>query len=402
MVGEITPENWARFRSYADRIRHVRDDVLGHSTIDQSFWLSLSRQLRGQLLLPRIRSLSYTYIVHPSNTYLSVLLSPTLRDLSLALIHPPNEPIPNQITAVNMLVNTISSHSPMLTHLGMVYLAHSTPLRTLVGRLPHLQKLDLPGSFVLSDAQTLRALADMDSLTTLLSIQVQFTTDMIRVSGFRSLQVLSISSTAVDLSRFLACVHSPLRSLKIEGKMGSTPEWREEFANIAPKLESLTTLTIIHTSPSDEVLDDSRLTWFIHPLLSLRYLESFDLRARTVDLHVDDAGVERVAKAWPRLTTLFLILSRQPSASSMALTLHSLVHFAKHCPSLSTLFLPQISDKMDAPLPLPLPVQRRLTSLSCYRHRDVKNGGTAEIARALGEMFPALDPTMCTTFAGVT
>ncbi|KAI0763013.1 hypothetical protein C8Q74DRAFT_1371964 [Fomes fomentarius] len=340
LVGEITPENWARFRSYADRIRHVRDDVIGHSTIDQSFCVSLSRQLRGQLLLPRIRSLSYSYIVDPSNTYLSVLLSPTLRNLSLALLYPPNEPIPNRITAVNMLISTVFSDSSMLTHLRMAFLGHSTPLRTLVGRLRHLQELDLPGSFVLSDAQTLRALADMDSLTTLLSIQVQFTTEMIGVSGFRSLQVLSISSMAANLSRFLACVQSPLRSLEIAGRMGSTPEWREEFATMIPKLESLTTLKIIHLSPEDQVLDDSRLAWFIHHLLSLRYLESFELRARTVDLHVDDAELERVAKAWPRLTRLSLLLSRQPSASSLASTLHPLVHFAKHCPSLSTALPP--------------------------------------------------------------
>ncbi|RDX40571.1 hypothetical protein OH76DRAFT_1490175 [Lentinus brumalis] len=392
LTDEISTENWARFCHYAALIREIRLDDISDMRIDHSVWLHLLRKSGGRFpdLFPRLRSLAYA-LHNPHQTSILLFLSPTLRRLKFYCSWRAADwgPYARQEAAVSMLLRTACTDCPELDDLRLTMLEFPGPLRTAAEGLKHrLRRLEL-GTLEISDTATIQALADITTLEQLREIHVKFTpTERVAVTGFRALKDLSIiCDAAEDVSKFLACVVSPLESLEI-CSFAPSSAWLEEFGVIVPMVKSLKSFKIeLLPEPTGFEPETVHLSHLVEPLFPLRNLEVFSLLVRDTRLVAEDSSFEAIAKAWPRLTSFALDGGLLTSATTLA----GLAHFAKHCPSLHTLLLPHLDD---APVISPhdsLPSQGALRRLSFYLMHDMNIHDAEATARTIWRLFPNLD-----------
>ncbi|RPD58016.1 hypothetical protein L226DRAFT_614998 [Lentinus tigrinus ALCF2SS1-7] len=372
LTDEISAANWSRFRHYAALIREVCFDKYTEARIDQSIWPHLIAQAGGELnLLPRLRSLSYL-VFDPYQTSILLFLSPTLRKLIFySAWYPQNwGPIERQEAAVNMLIRAACTNCPQLDDLKLSMLEFPGPLRVAAEGLKHrLRKLEL-GMLQISDAATIQALANISTLEQLHKIHVNFLhTQHLSIRGFRALKEVSIICDAPeDVSKFLACIVSPLESLGISS---STPSmsWRQEVKVI-------------------------ELSVFATSLLDLRNIEDASLLVRDREFSITSFSFKPLTEAWPRLTSFSF--DGHKHTSRTPLPAHAL--FAKHCLSLHTLCLPSLNDRSmftTAIDPGPLPPQPTLERLSfcCIERMQISDPETT--GRAIWRLFPYLDVDAC-------
>ncbi len=356
-------------------------------------WPSLLRKSGGRFpdLFPRLQSLSYA-LPHPyRHTSLHLLLSTSLRKLKLHCRWRSARwgPEYRQEDAVSTLIDTACTDCPELDDLTLTTFEYPRALCTAAERLKHrLRRLDVD-TLELTDAETIQALADISTLEQLRGIYFKFSpTERLSVTGFRALKELSIlCDAAEDVSKFLACVISPLERLELCSHAPSSASLRE-FAVIGPMVQSLKSLKLeILPEPPELPYAILHLAQLVEPLSGLPNLEAFSLLVRDTQLVTDDSSFKAVATAWPRLTSFAL----DGGMSTSTTTLQGLAHFAKHCPHLHTLLLPHLDDTPAVPSDDTLPFQGALRRLSFYLMENMKILDPEATGRAVWRLFPDLD-----------
>ncbi|TFK83215.1 hypothetical protein K466DRAFT_665998 [Polyporus arcularius HHB13444] len=370
LVDEISSANWTRFCRYAALVREVRLDDVTDARIGESVWPSLLRKSGGRFpdLFPRLQSLSYA-LPHPyRHTSLQHLLSTSLRKLKLHCRWRSARwgPEYRQEDAVSTLIDTACTDCPELDDLTLTTFEYPRALCTAAEGLKHrLRRLDLRG------------------------IYLKFSpTERLSVTGFRALKELSIlCDAAEDVSKFLACVISPLERLELCSHAPSSA-WLREFAVIGPMVQSLKSLKLeLLPEPPELPSRSLHLAQLVEPLSGLSNLEAFSLLVRDTQLVTDDSSFKAVATAWPRLTSFAL----DGGMSTYTTTLQGLAHFAKHCPHLHTLLLPHLDDTPAVPPDDTLPFQGALRRLSFYLLENMKILDPEATGRAVWRLFPDLD-----------
>ncbi|KAL1945284.1 hypothetical protein VTO73DRAFT_2135 [Trametes versicolor] len=115
ITGDITPAEWARFCSYAVRVREISYSPPG---VDPLIWTILARICQGEPLFPRLRLIVAWDVTEHDVPALVSLLSPSLRNFSLQAAGPLNPKSASQLCAGLMeLFQTLVDIAPDLDEL---------------------------------------------------------------------------------------------------------------------------------------------------------------------------------------------------------------------------------------------------------------------------------------------
>lgn len=178
ITGDITPAEWARFRTFATRVRELSYQPYdSFCLIDPLVWTILARKCRGDPLFPRLRLLDYPGIGCEDIGPIISFLSPSLRSVSFRFISPEDVAAP-LFAGMKILFQTLVDIAPDLTELDWNAPPDILPLEEAsfmaeISRLRHLRGLTLtkPGFEVdqapVAAAASLQAIIAVRTLRTL-------------------------------------------------------------------------------------------------------------------------------------------------------------------------------------------------------------------------------------------
>ncbi|KAI0681998.1 hypothetical protein C8Q76DRAFT_804383 [Earliella scabrosa] len=405
LAGEITEEDWARFRMFASLIREVRLDLSGSAEAHPSVFAHLAHRLNGERLLPRLRTLA-SICPSPLDTHLLLILTPTIRRFDLYNL-PAVEARRRLLDSgevegtQDVLVRAICRTAPFIEDLKLNNFDHRAPIVAL-GALKHLRTLNLAACWDFGeDLDSLRVLANMEHLEELTNISVYPRADQweptepLAFSGFPKLAVLDMDCDVTAIGHVLRTVRGPLSTVRIRA-MGMADEWSQAFATMVECVPALRTLVLNVMDGASEGPETWDLSIFLEPFLHVRAMEEVQVQVSShepsngrMSLNVGDEDAEVVAKAWPKLRTLSLDVH-----SEHAPTLVALATLAAQCPALETLLLHRLDtgqDGVESGLPSPLPSHGALRRLSVFDVEKLHIANRVQAADIVSRMFPRLD-----------
>lgn len=343
-----TPDQWARFRSYARRIRHLPLRMAANR-IDPHIYTVLDLRMRLKPLFSGLVHLTWACHAELQNgefefvTRVVQQYSHTLRMLHV-VGEPRSKPGPEVVEKVVALLDTASAGCPGLRCIDIsAWIA-----------LPSLRFLDQCSSletFVCVGIDAAHFLAHCAKLTGLQDLDLQLLpgrsgTELTpRLGALPSLRSLNM---VCDTAQTLTSLLETTSSLHVENIMS-----RISFANssellrcsslIAPRFSgSLRTLTLRCGVVSKSV-ESVSFQNILRPLLSLHRLEDITLTIGPQnyirrDGHdftaVENDDVRDMATAWPNVRTMQLSINVR-----LAPSLFALGYLAQHCAHLSLLLL---------------------------------------------------------------
>lgn len=223
--------------------------------------------------------------------------------------------------------------------------------------------------------------------------------------ALKRLQILTVDTPVAK--RLLEAISSPaLRELEVGASDLAALNMLPSDLRARPAVDSLTTLTLSgysYTAGPNGIIPGSAL----YPLTHLHQLQCLSLNAYIHDcpsaLAVGDADFAELTRAWPRLREFTIVDGYGPPVNR---TVQTLVHLAKHCPSLwyatttlgdnhecwAQLQKPATrADEGDAEVPASdsLPIHDHLTHLRLH-HSSIDEAHLDVLARMLATMFPKL------------
>jgi len=409
-----TDIEWARFACYSRRVRSLIYDE-EQDKIDPQFlsYITAHAIQTKTFLLPHLRILQWCQPLI-STTLLVCFISNALETISITLdgiahgMWFPREPDPNIV----YLLEDIHSQSPYVRKMVLNEQFQGLSLEHLA-RFRSLRRLHLtPVPVSLVSPRTLRAMAELRTLELLSTALANSTHGEAQVyrSGFPSLKDLTLLFSGGDchchVDSLLASIESPaLRYL--------TLGWQDFSGDIIGcrlSLQALATrwtLTLTHLNivsiGRDSVISDiyNGMMDFLTPLLPLRRLRSLIVYVghsmETRSFNLLDGDLKLIAEAWPELELLklgafYAYMHHAPSISS-------LIHFARNCPSLHTLWLPAACVYSEEMNPGTWPgVHHGLRNLHIHEtatfrgYEDAPREATVPVAaRFLAHIFPMLD-----------
>ena len=413
----MTTEAWTRFQTYATRVRYLH---MNHwDWINPLTWAFLSRWCGPRPLLPNLQELSILPldVVHPTTM---IFISPSLRHLALELHYSTAVISGEHYLAVDILLRTITSTAPCITDLSIRNPHSRVPLPVQFGytvaRLTHLQSLKLENMSL--DLKVLQWFARVDKLHTLFaSIELgdveeyaESGDDLFEAPEFSQLRHLSLRGTCRDLCTFIANLSPPpLLSVALDASepcsTGSISDiwyglvdafgWDNDPA-VVP-IENFA-LRYPHSLPEQ---DNVSLVAIINSLFLFRTLKTVKFEFEELPALTDDA-LSRMIEAWPELTELHIpagTTQRFPHRIPARPTMSSLVAFARRCPKLVKLTLPEIDLDTTLPCRSNMPfVKHPLHSLcvSFYggRRDTYRDDGPSwrhfDAARMIDRLFPSV------------
>lgn len=428
IIGDITPAEWARFCSYAVRVREISYSPPG---VDPLIWTILARKCQGEPLFPRLRLIVAWGVTKHDVPALVSLLSPSLRNFYLQAAGPLNPQSALQLCAgLMVLFQTLVDIAPDLTELDwlvpcnwrfgtrfLVRIGHLQSLRTIrLLRSPSVTPTEicLQSSTQVPAAETplLQALAAIPPLR-YLSLDVGLA-DLHRkiktISGLtfealhtlhvtggpapmlatfvHSLRLPALQSLAVDTSLSVSLTFSTLTSSTLEDQL------RRICANLPRSLQEFCWQHEGESTPSSGISSD--ILCILEPLLSFGRLHcvNFELASCTFPLHITDDDVARLSAAWPNIQTLCIETSPETqivSTNDIHPTIATQATFAQHCPKLSELALPSLDlSSIHLLTDVPLLPQHPLEHLSVSA-AICGDASLVQIAAALDRLFPKLD-----------
>ncbi|EMD31901.1 hypothetical protein CERSUDRAFT_119205 [Gelatoporia subvermispora B] len=399
-VGAATLAQWERFQHYATRVRSLavngRDDY-GREIDYVQVMLSLHRQNKMRIFLPRLQDTSWTNIHRKQAFALCRLLTPNVRRLHLRMypsysslgdIHPAYRQPPEQ-----EVIQTALRCAPQLQSLS---LAATMDIKSLapLGSMNCVQTLDLSHSPMKSPLRwpTLASLECLSDLT--INIHQDSTGFH---PGFSSLRTLRIpEGHFLQTGEFLNSVQSTvLLSLAVAS---TAPDWDSHLdvlmtaitSRFADSIRWLSIDTSITGKEPDPVYGKAiPLVEYIRPLSSLKGLETFYLRAEPqirscVRITLSDDDFSEMMRSWPALTSLHILYGE-----GSFITSHALYDIARLHPKLEELVVPGV-DLLDLSLSSDTTSNHKLKRVvfgqSAKNIRD-----PFKLARFLDTLFPKLD-----------
>lgn len=342
-------------------------------------------------MFPNLTSLRWGAHGLPWLSYVRLFLSPRLEFVSLGIISTP---------AHLALLPTLPARCPLLkvvtifTEPGLTL--RLRPLSIMICGLMNLERLDV-GSM---DQSAFQHLAQ---LPTLVSLAIQSEPEFIPPSptpnspAFQRLRELALRGVSPQfLARLIAMNNWSLVQLKVNlTSQPTTEETAHIYSLLAAKCDptTLTQLTIDGVSSAPALplhqLAGAAITFdMLRPLFCVRALSNINL-APPAGFDLDDAAVDALAQAWPRVQFLQLGRSvyRDPAPRVTLLGLRAL---ARHCPQLEHLRLAFDASVMPEDGHATLPAAEKGLSLRWFEVEDSVLMDPVRVAEYMFAVFPNL------------
>ena len=401
LCGAILPEHWTRLQVYAARVRILSSHPTPRCDINSSVWPFLAEKCKGFPLMPHLRSIGVYGLSVSDTLSLTLLLSPTLRNISLWVELEDNEE--NRTRSQHIVASLLQTIPLIVPDLECLEFGCDPHLPGNQGYLEGfrgfkgLKSLSTFSELPLNE-HLLRALASMGTLQDL--------SCWIDLSGistlafpqhyFKELTELTVRGHSDHLvTLILACQFSKLEYIRLWViHPPNTRQPRDPFSAVSQHCNPalLTSFSADFTQPFASRLGS--LMEYFEPLLALPNITSFHLVFFTTEPSVRDDDLIQFGTAWPRLIS-FRVQHRTRVYSQADVgrpTLSGIIELARRCPDLTTLHIPEldprvIPEKYTAP-PLKHGLQRAcidniLPPLGFKVHMDV--------ATVLDRVFPAID-----------
>ncbi|RDB28159.1 hypothetical protein Hypma_001333 [Hypsizygus marmoreus] len=359
---DIQPSEVSRVLSYARFIKSLEVPNTSMPQVFGDFLVRLAEALQGRMLLPNIQDL----IWEPGNDYefpvIHAYLGPNIKRLKISLrgmygsipsrrlaflyawklsdAYPSLESFTFNNTQLGKqaAVNIVSHIIRGWAHLQILSVSNLTPdAFQYIASLPDLKQLTLNDMADVSPIPSPPPIPQNGVFPALRDLNIVYGHPDIGIGLLQTTVCASLTNLKISLPcdaehgngileviRDHSAAHSTLQSLLVQSS--ETP-----FVNGAP---SDITPTALKT--------ESLRGLFVFINLSAVQLEiagGFDL---------DDAGIEEMARAWPRLESLWLRTGAATPHQRPRLTLRALVILARECPALATLGVGYLDATMDA------------------------------------------------------
>ncbi|KAI0080120.1 hypothetical protein K474DRAFT_1658389 [Panus rudis PR-1116 ss-1] len=331
----VHPKHWARFQSYARRIRTFVYTPNG--CIHSSVFPGLAAMLDGQPLMPSLRRMLWVKAFSLGDD-MKLFISPSLREVEVSLIGRPSL-VATDSHDLEALLHSLVHIAVDLEHLT-VEGSVTTKSTSYIAGFKRLRSLNLNGAGSWVDLEAFYALAALPFLETLRINTAQLALeDGHHPSAFRSLRTLQISGTPSAIDSVLRIVSSErVRSISIRTSYSYKPnEWRTCFDTILTRFANKLTefhIKLIMGSLSMSADSDDFL-FVVEPLLGISSLHVVDIHLEG-HLRVSDADIHTMASSWRELRELRIWCHKSGDGPS----LQSLASCASLCPRLHQLELP--------------------------------------------------------------
>ncbi|PIL33808.1 hypothetical protein GSI_04433 [Ganoderma sinense ZZ0214-1] len=305
---QIMPVTWARFQSYAARVREV-----GYSPkikqVHPSVWTFLAVKYEGSPLLPRLCRLDAPDLSPDNLSPLLLLLSPSLRSLSLSF----GEKSGSDVAAPEVIAVALQHATQAAPRVESFHISgHNSFTRkhlSILQRFAELTELSLGATF-LFDQTMIRQLSTTTFLRTLaITIgQVQPSTLELLANNFQSLNRLTLRGDLNNLVNFILAFSLPhLDSLTLHMHDCNDPKaFSPRFASMCQHLGLPKSLKHIDLRFCSGMLVQRQetLSQYLEPLLLFPKVERCNLIFYNTAPSVCDEDLIRLGDAWPNLQHL--------------------------------------------------------------------------------------------------
>ncbi|KZP11750.1 hypothetical protein FIBSPDRAFT_898746 [Athelia psychrophila] len=400
-------EDLDRYRFYKQKIKELvlSDEAVCVKVANETCWTALRHAFQmfypSESYLPRPCILDYGAYFDDEEAWRRYdLVSKNLKSLKIQDRHPADVNGP-----ILMMISTLSSRAPMLEDLNVLGITNkhlrTELLPSLVGQ-KNLRSFTCNNPITSEFATTLGSLPHLKKLSCRLP-GASFSLSLPRHPGqrpFPSLHSISLGTRRLaSITHFLdkTMIAGPIRTFRASITW-SQEAWRDDPLHTLEILagvsaSSLTSFTLWSARSYDDVLEG------VAPTLSLREIRPLLACTRLKKLHIefdrsldgfDNAAIQVMAAAWPRLRNIILI-PFPPEQPSLC-TIHCLIDLARGCRDLEGVGITFSSS------PEPYDIQGAARSLTHYSLEEMHVGyslldksSVPGIAAFLAELFPNLD-----------
>ena len=352
--------------------------------------------------MPRLRELRAN--LSPTGTsYLALLLSPTLRTLSLSFgvkskdgncLHFPH------IAA--SLLQILPSRVPDLEHL--TYRAGFNLEQEHFQSFTHFKQLKslITPSNIALNKDMLQILSSVTTLQELSCwIDLSGASALTLPHAFRKLKDLNLTGAADHFLTFVLACHFP-ELVHIDLHITQPPSVRppqDAFSALSQRCNPALLTSFAAEFIHQFTARPKSLMEYMRPLLALRNISSFRLVFPYTEPSIRDDDLVQIGAAWSRLSSFRIEHStgKYSERDVSAPTLSALVAFALRCPFLTTLYIPELDPRVlpehDEQWQNAVPPQgRALTSLGINNVRPPLSFDVyMEVATVLDRVFPSID-----------
>ena len=356
-----THPNWSQFQDYATRVRSITLDPCAPREV----WFHLVALLGGDPVLPALRKaifsqvsnitrdgLASVYHVFNNPSHNSLwLISPSVRELSVSISD--RRPYQTVVSVVRFIVR-MACH--MTSHLAKLHVL--TPWDINLDCLRGHGSLREVEIGTVAETSALEVLTSLPSLEVLsLSLEQSSSTYLV----FDRVRMLALKGSWPHVTSFLdqtglprlysfsaTVIHSVPTTLILECAdcfRTLSDKHSTQLAVLHVKCDLVPTLPMYHSRLAREPAPtDGTLSAMVEPLLSLHNLRDVSLVFQSFLFPYSSSDMQSFAEAWPNLETLRLEFSTQEQHRA---GFESLVHFARKCPRLRALHLPEMDLAQD-------------------------------------------------------
>ena len=393
IYGSVTPENWARFHSYARRTKNfisTSSTSINEIHVDPSTFIRLARH-SAQPLFPSLKRISFSREgLRTADPFL--LLSPSIERIDLAEVSQDS----NKALA---LLSMLSGETPGLKSLNIVGTSSiTTPLIRPLTQLENLCSLSLE---MLGQAIDVEILQWITSLNHLTSLSIDFRTQDPSITitidspifvGLNTLTSLSIAAKPLLIQLALKQIGSArLEELSITTwgtnrfRFHHEEDHIRQWTSLATVANSrwngsLRKLFIKHETP---IRGTTQFLDVFAPLLEITTLEELEVKQAETDLIIDASQYQRMRLAWRNLRLLHIDCAPHYYSNLTDI----LQRFSEDCPDLTSLGLPFIIENVPANLPSEFISFHKLKFISFAR---IQVDNILAFARYLDCLFPNL------------
>lgn len=356
------PEDWTRFKYYAERVRAVQLDPYQYANqyalfrLAGSVYVTLRKFLGTEPLLPNLRSFEWVQVLNNEEenvASLLLMLSPKVSSINVMMCTLGDGAAREVATVLGSLgenpaqlrnISIVSSPSPVLEEavLGLGF------------RQQHLQQFH----YTWQNHMTFKTVSHLSSMNNLQQVSLRVDRDISRKvlelgkerSGhfFPSLQLLTLVTDSLGVCEaWLGTIrHKGLQSLTLSVDQPPTANTlRDFFTKLIdhPAHASLRRIRFNSTNPAPRGNGLHLVT--VETLSPLLRLDLTLLKLEPgAPIEINDDFVVQMARAWPRLRMLELNADWRRYHFAPNVTLAGLIPLAKHCPDINALALPISTD----------------------------------------------------------
>ncbi|KAI1785281.1 hypothetical protein LXA43DRAFT_147578 [Ganoderma leucocontextum] len=405
LSSDIDDSAWMKFREFARRVRELNacpPDCFVHPDV----WTTLATRLQGSPLLTHLQRLHISMKYEDPASFV-LCLSPTLRHLSFDFCDDEGRPMMTNGNFVQNIIAVISA-TQELPLASYRQLAPPEPecteavgqyLRS-IGRLSHLEVLNLVPAISRVKVPALKALSTLSSLHTLRLVvpcKDEDEDDTLSLGGLKMIRHLHLSGDVEGVRRVMSAIPSAnLRHLYLRITGSKSTSIEQAFGaikHVIPK--ELESFECVFFGPIAE--GPWPLLRLFNAFLKFENLKYFAVHMMMGNgMHLSDNDLRVFGSSWPNLERFALMSwelpTHGPPRAAGRPTIADLIELAQSCPRLHLMRVPglDVGAKLPAADVVPEHGHARLRYLDPTMFVNDKKADLDEVARVLDHLFPNL------------